>query len=126
MTKFINLTTYLASDVQRELGVIDIDGNVAAALTEFLSFPSAPASGEMQAKAKAIADIAKNLCDKEGTINVLINAKSFFIPTLVFALQKKGLTPFYTFAHRSTKVSDGVVLNKEYVHKALVKCIPEA
>ncbi|EOC0012467.1 hypothetical protein ACI0X9_004194, partial [Cronobacter turicensis] len=83
MTKFINLTTYLASDVQRELGVIDIDGNVATALTEFLSFPSAPEIGEMQSKAKAIADIAKNLCDKEGTTNVLINAKSFFIPTLV-------------------------------------------
>lgn len=125
MTKYVNLTTYLASNAQREMGVIDIDGNVVAALTELLSFPYVPLPGEMLEKANVIASIAINLCQKEGTKSVLINAKSFFLPTLVSALQQNGITPYYTFAQRSTKVEHGVIVSKEYSHKALVNCIPE-
>lgn len=125
MNKIINLTTYRASDIQRALGVIDVDGNVATALTEFLTFQSPPLEGEMLSKATSIADIAENLCAVSGTTNVLVNAKSFFLPTLVSVLEKRGLTSYYTFALRSTKVADGVVMNKEYVHKALVKCSPD-
>lgn len=126
MTNFINLTTYLASDEQRNLGVLDVDGNVATALTEYLGFNSVPHKGEMLAKANAIADIAFKLSIDYRTKNVLINAKSFFLPTLVCALQKKGLVPFYTFAQRSMIVKDGTVMDKAYVHKAIVECTPEA
>lgn len=125
MNKFINLTTYLASDEQRKLGVIDIDGDVASALTEYLYFQSPPQKGEMLDKANAIADIAENLSSIYGTKNVLINTKAFFLPTLVLALQKRELIPFYTFAQRSLKVAAGVVVNKGYVHKAIVECTPE-
>ncbi|MEQ0217873.1 hypothetical protein ABLV18_27815 [Klebsiella sp. CN_Kp114] len=125
MTSFINLTTYLASDEQRNLGVLDVDGNVASALTEYLSFHSAPQKGEMLSKANAISDIAFKLSLEYRTPNVLINAKSFFLPTLVSALQKKGLVPFYTFAQRSMIVKGGTVMDKAYVHKALVECSPE-
>ncbi|PHM72206.1 hypothetical protein [Xenorhabdus sp. KJ12.1] len=126
MTKFINLTTYLASNEQRDMGVIDVDGNVASALTEYLVFHSPPEKGEMLEKANVIADIASNLSIEHDTSNVLINAKSFFIPTLVAALQKRGLTPFITFAQRSTRFQEGKIMSKDYVHKSLVDCTPES
>lgn len=125
MTVYINLTTYLASDEQRELGVLDVDGYVASALTEYLSFHSAPKEGEMLEKATSIADIAFRLSIEYRTPCVLINAKSFFLPTLVSALQKKGLVPFYTFAQRSMTVKGGTVMERGYVHKAIVECTPE-
>ncbi|MDG4696039.1 hypothetical protein P7V44_07275 [Providencia sp. CRE-3FA-0001] len=125
MAKYINLTTYRASPSQRELGVIDINGNIASALSELLSFHSAPQKGEMLVKANSIADIAYNLSVENETPNVLINAKAFFIPTLVAALQSRGLVPFYTFAQRSTTVKDGTVLEKTYIHKNIVECSPE-
>lgn len=125
MTDYINLTTYLASNEQRELGVIDVDGNTASALAELLAFTSPPSPGDMKCKASEIALIAKNLSIYHRTNNVLINGKSFFLPTLVAELQKNGLNPFYTFAQSSMSVSNGVVKNKTYKHKALISCAPE-
>ena len=125
MAKYINLTAYLSSDKQRALGVIDINGNIASALKELLSFHFAPEKGEMLIKANDIADIALNLSNEFQTRNVLINAKAFFIPTLVYALQKRGLVPFYTFANRTTTVKDGAVIDQGYVHKDIVECAPE-
>jgi len=125
MSKYINLTAYRASEPQLAFGVIDINGNIASALKELLSFPVVPQRGEMLMKANDIADIAFNLSMEFGTSNVLINAKAFFIPTLVHALQKRGLVPFYTFANRSTTVRDGAVLEQKYVHKNIVECSPE-
>lgn len=125
MTKYINLTTYLASSEQQGLGVIDVDSNVASALADLLSFKEPPKNGEMSERANMIADIAENLSSELGTDNVLINTKPFFLPTLVHALKLRGLYSYYTFAQRSMVISSGVIEGKSYSHKALVRCDPE-
>ncbi len=120
---YINLTTYKASPAQREMGVIDIDNNVVSALKDLLSFPVSPCSALMQKRAEQIAEIAATLSSEHHTINVLIHAKMYFVPSLVSALTRKGLESFVTYAPKTIEVNEGKI-TRNYTHQDIVSCIP--
>ncbi|QAS68377.1 hypothetical protein [Klebsiella michiganensis] len=74
----VNMTAYLASPEQREMGVIDVDQQVSHALRELLTFNTCPSEDVMTDKAKEFAEIATSLCNKYKADGVLVYAKTFF------------------------------------------------
>ena len=74
----VNMTAYLASPEQREMGVIDVDQQVSHALRELLTFNTCPSEDVMTDKAKEFAEIATSLCNKYKADGVLVLCQNLF------------------------------------------------
>ena len=119
----VNMTAYLASASQRELGVIDVEQDVSHAIREKLMFLSCPSVELMQLRANELADIAENLCARYDTECVLVYAKTFFLHILVSTLHQRGIRSYATYAPKVVTFEKGEV-NRKYTHTDLICCVP--
>lgn len=117
----VNMTAYLASPEQREMGVIDVDHQVSHALRELLTFNTCPSEDVMTDKAKEFAEIATSLCNKYKADGVLVYAKTFFMPVLVSALSARGIVSYVTYAPKVTSVDNSGSVSRNYKHVDLVR-----
>ncbi|MCW7549988.1 hypothetical protein OO184_19115 [Photorhabdus sp. APURE] len=119
----INMTAYLASDEQREMGVIDVEQHISHAIREKLSFTFCPSVEEMTLRANELADIAVALCEKYKADGVLVYAKTFFMHILISAIYSRGIAPYVTYAPKVTVVGRGGNINRKYKHANLVRAV---
>ncbi|HAT2864343.1 TPA: hypothetical protein I8376_004255 [Citrobacter freundii] len=117
----VNMTAYLASPEQREMGVIDVDQQVSHALRELLTFNTCPSEDVMTDKAKEFAEIATSLCNKYKVDGVLVYAKTYFMPVLVSALRARGIVSYVTYAPKVTSVDNSGSVSRNYKHVDLVR-----
>jgi len=91
--KILNLTQHPASADQKEAGVFNLEGGRLIELKELLTFDTLPTAGEIEARAKIVAKIAKTVtCDA-----VMIGGAPFFMSALEKAIDVKVL---YAFSQR--------------------------
>ncbi|TDB44271.1 hypothetical protein [Photorhabdus luminescens] len=119
----VNMTAYLASDEQREMGVIDVEQHISHAIREKLSFASCPSVEEMTLRANELADIAVALCEKYKADGVLVYAKTFFMHILISAISSRGIAPYVTYAPKVTVVGREGNINRTYKHANLVRAV---
>lgn len=117
----VNMTAYLASPEQREMGVIDVEQQISHALRELLTFNSCPSAEVMADRANEFADLAKSLCAKYKADGVLVYAKTFFMPVLVSALTARQIVSYVTYAPKVTSIDTNGSVNRNYKHVDLVR-----
>lgn len=114
----INLTQHPATAEQRAEGVHDLAGVELAALKGALTFADVPTSGEIRARAEAIAQIAcaNGLAGDEGDDPqpraAMIGGAGYLMPALETTLRGYGIEPMHAFTRREvveTVGPDGAV-----------------
>ena len=104
--KILNLTQHAATPDQIAAGVVEpADKELVQALITFDELPSAK---EVEAKAKALAQMA----GYDGYDTVMIGGAPYFMAPLEKALREQGIKPLYAFSKRESveeKQADGSV-----------------
>lgn len=107
MTMIINLTQHLATQEQASSGVIEPEEK--SAVRSALTFGSLPTADEIEARAKALAEIAAD----SGATAAMIGGAPYLMSALERALTQRGITPVYAFSVREsveTTAPDGAVV----------------
>ena len=107
----INLTQHEPTPEQAKAGVTSANEHVK----ELLTFTEKPTTIELISRATKLAYIAREMCDKLGTSDVLIGGAPFFMRPLEYALEAAGMQPRYAFSKRVSvedELPDGTVLKK--------------
>nr|DAJ46923.1 MAG TPA: hypothetical protein [Caudoviricetes sp.] len=95
MTTLINLTQHNLTDEQKEgFQVLETIEDIKRALT----FDEIPTMGNIAARAKALATIAK----KAGAAYAVIGGAPYLMSALEEALLEKGIRPIYAFSIRES------------------------
>lgn len=100
----INLTQHVATPEQVEAGVVDLPDSIREEIQKFLTFDTAPVSGEIYSRAAKIADIASDII---GADSAMIDGPSFLMSALENALKERGITPYYAFTTRDVVEVEG-------------------
>lgn len=111
----LNLTQHRATPDQLAAGVVDLTGVDREELRELLSFAELPREGEPEARARAIAEIARraagNVAEDEEVFGMIGGAMWLMAP-LETALANAGIAPVFAFSVREsveTTDADGSV-----------------
>jgi hypothetical protein len=94
----LNLTQHVATEDQRQAGVVDLRSEVKADVVGMLTFNDIPTVELLWRRAESIAQIAKD----EGYTEAMIGGAPFFMGPLEQALIKRGITPLYAFSRRES------------------------
>jgi predicted PhzF superfamily epimerase YddE/YHI9 len=111
----LNLTQHQASTEQVEAGVVDLTGADLDELKALLTFTELPREGEPEARARAIADIARRASGEVGEgeeVFAMIGGAPYLMAPLEAALAYAGIQPVYAFSVREsveTTDADGSV-----------------
>ena len=111
----LNLTQHPASPEQLEAGVVDLEGVDLEELKELLTFSELPGAGEPEARARAIAEIARRAAGNVGEdeeVFGMIGGAMWLMAPLETALAHAGIAPVYAFSIREsveTTAPDGAV-----------------
>jgi hypothetical protein len=90
----LNLTQHAASRNQLVAGVIDPDNKKK--VQELLTFNLIPSKRDLEERAEALAEFAK----EEGFSEVMIGGAPYLMAPLEAALQARGIKPLYSFSTR--------------------------
>ena len=111
----LNLTQHPASPEQLEAGVVDLEGVDLEELKELLTFSELPGAGEPEARARAIAEIARRQAGDVGEdeeVFAMIGGAMWLMAPLEKELANAGFQPVYAFSVRESveeTLSDGSV-----------------
>lgn len=111
----LNLTQHAATPEQIEAGVVDLTGTDLVEIKALLTFADLPREGEPEARARAIADIARRVAGNvaEGDeVFGMIGGAPYLMAPLEAALAQAGIAPVYAFSVREsveTTDADGSV-----------------
>ena len=109
----INLTQHIATDVQKEFGVIEPRDK--ASIQELLTFNSVPTSSSIKSVALALAEVAKeevenalrlqgvseeDMSDHVCGVEVMVGGAPYLMGPLEEALKDKLMVPVYSFSER--------------------------
>ena len=98
MNTIINLTQHIATQDQLEAGVVDLPAAEQAELAGLLTFNELPTIERVQARAKALARIAKD----HGANRAMIGGAPYLMAPLESALLECGIIPVYAFSRRES------------------------
>jgi hypothetical protein len=100
----INLTQHKASPEQLKAGVVDLEVVSREELKWLLTFTELPREGEPEARARAIADIARRAADEfgEGEVFAMIGGAPYLMAPPEAALAYAGIQPVYAFSVRES------------------------
>ena len=118
----LNLTQHPSTDEQKAAGTLDLAESEVAGLQRLLTFDELPACQQIEERAAAIADLAREyLCRiaerpdnsdrSEADINAtrcMIGGAPFLMAALTHALRSRGLVPVCAFSRRES-VDEGQV-----------------
>ena len=117
MTTIINLTQHAATPEQVAAGVVDLSPEKRKELSQLLTFDNLPVKGEVEARAKALADFAAQALKELGLRRVgapaMIGGAPFLMVHLHLALIERRVHPMYAFSVREsveTTLPDGKVV----------------
>lgn len=100
MTTLINLTQHNLTDEQKEgFQVVETIEDIKRALT----FNEIPTMGNIAARARALANVAK----KAGAVYAVIGGAPYLMSALEEALLEKGVRPIYAFSVRESVETTG-------------------
>ena len=104
----MNLTQHDATDDQLAEGVVELDAGSQGRVREFLTFEAIPDEADMQARAHAIAIIARDWAfgqDRRRNLQAMIGGASYFMSTLERVLRDPayGIEPVYAFGKRESR-----------------------
>ena len=95
----LNLTQHPATPEQVAAGVVDLPASLRVNLAELLTFEELPTRAVINARALAIAEIAK----AQGATRALIGGAPFLMKGLRHFLEGRNITAFYAFSRRETR-----------------------
>jgi hypothetical protein len=101
----LNLTQHQASTEQVEAGVVDLTGADHEELKELLTFTELPRDGEPEARARAIAEIARRAAGNVGEgdeVLAMIGGAMWLMAPLERELANAGIAPVYAFSVRES------------------------
>ena len=102
----LNLTQHAATEDQKVAGVIDLQGDLKAALVAAITFPAVYSHDELVSRAKRVVGICKDSQIDAG--HVMIGGMPSFMPVLQQVLQAAGYHVGYACTDRvSVDVPDG-------------------
>ena len=108
MEYILNMTQHAPNDEQREAGLIEMDAVTQQKIRDLLTFDEMPTAMEVSDRAEALAQMAWDI----GIETVHIGGAPFLMPTLVEALEMKGMQPVFSFSKRIVEEKDGVKKSK--------------
>lgn len=109
----LNLTQHAATPDQAAAGVVNLSDNTE--LKKLLTFTALPSKSDIESKAQAIAQIAKD----NGATKAMIAGAGYLMPHLERELKAVGVTPLHAFSERvsvETANADGTV-SKQNIFK---------
>ena len=118
--KIFNLTQHVASQEQKEEGVIEPENDNKTVIKALLTFDTKPSEYELQQTAKEIISIVPKECD-----SVMIGGAPYFLPYLSKEAAKKGFEVLHSFTERvsveKTNADGTVEKTSVFQHKGFVK-----
>lgn len=130
----LNLTKDLATQQQKDSGVVDLPGHVREDLIELLDFDEPPTREEIEARAHDIAELACYNClagddgDDPMPSKALIGGEPYLMSTLERELFSRRIQPVYAFKKCVTveeaSLPEGwTSLNLLYQHVGFVEAV---
>lgn len=104
--QILNLTGYLATEEQKDAGVLEVSEADRLKLRELLRFRTLPTGEEIQERVKAMANIAKTY----SATDVMIAGPSFLMSQLEPELVLEGFRPMYSFSQYTSVGEDEIHL----------------
>lgn len=102
----LNLTQHASTEDQLNAGVIDLQGDLKAALVAAITFPAVYSHDELVSRAKRVVGIVKD--SQIDAQHVMIGGMPSFMPVLQNTLQEAGYRVGYACTDRvSVDVPDG-------------------
>lgn len=121
MATILNLTQHNPTRQQLHAGVVDLAPEQKEVLKDLLDFQELPTAEEIQGRAVAIAQIAK----EHGASTAMIGGAPFLMGTLETTLKNNGIKPLYAFTQRVavevTNPDGSVVKTSEFKHMGFVE-----
>ena len=111
--KIINLTQHNATEDQVAAGVIDLQGDMKAALVAAITFPPIYTKADLVMAARVVNELIRDHVGMHGQIDgVMIGGMPSFMPVLETLLMSKGIKVGYACSERVSKdipQADGTV-----------------
>ena len=101
--KILNLTQHKATTEQRDLGVVDLEGEVLHQLVECLTFDSCPDDVDISARVVGLVTIATCYQDLIGADAAMIGGAPWLMGPLAEALLHEGVQPLFAFSVRESE-----------------------
>lgn len=123
----LNLTQHLATNDQKEAGVIDLEEPERAVLKKLLTFDDIPTPLEVHQRAREIAELACSYIPDNGN-EAMIGGAPFLMAPLEWYLKASSIYPVYAFSRREnveTTLPDGKVVKMNiFKHVGFVYAVP--
>lgn len=99
--KIYNLTQHTLTEEQKKDGVTELPEALKLRVQELLTFDSLPTPGEVQDRARQLAELAAGA----GADGVMLGGAPFLMEPLMQSMRKQGIRCFFAFSQRrSTEV----------------------